>query len=194
MVSPPDSEVVNLVAELRAAALRPEHLTSSATLLRLRQIMRRRLGHGDPMRAIMDSEDLAQSALLDLVQAIDRFRGTTWTELASFAAAIARRRLQAEARHSKAQRRNGHPEKEAGDAGTARSPLGTPSQIAASAEDRARLLANIQLLPHEEKHMLEQLLAGLSYAEIAAETGLTEVALRKRASRAMQSLAARWAH
>lgn len=68
----------------------------------------------------------------------------------------------------------------------------TPSRHAAAREELARLQSVLQTLDEEKREVIVMSrLVGLSHAEIAAELGKSEVAVRKLLSRALAELADR---
>ena len=59
----------------------------------------------------------------------------------------------------------------------------TPLDRVLEADSRRRLLAALELLPADCRDLWRQILAGLSYQQISAQTGVAEGALRVRAHR-----------
>src|SRR5436190_13889523 len=77
-----------LLSEIRRAAATPGAQVLIAWLPRLRAMARQHLPSQSPLRAGLDSEDLLQEGLLQLVRNVDRFRGSTWAEFLAFVHAI----------------------------------------------------------------------------------------------------------
>lgn len=154
---------------------------------RIQHYARASLPRGDRLRLEMDSEDLAQDALLKLIRVVHRFRGNTWAEFFAFVRSVTAREKISRAREQAR--------------GSAREPLetptpspdgATPSLILSRREERARLEALIDSLPEAYRIPLRLRLEEKSYAEIGRLLGLTETAARKRVSRALAQLRARW--
>lgn len=156
---------------------------------RMHALAHARLGRGDRLRLALDSEDLAQSALFDLVRNVHYFRGTTWAEFFAFADKVLQRRRADLARHLNRRRRNG----DIADLDVREQAAPEPSvPRAETAEHAARARALVGELPSSLRAPLELRLAGMDYEVIGERLGLTSVTVRKRVSRALSELRRRW--
>ncbi len=156
---------------------------------RVHALAHARLGRGDRLRLALDSEDLAQSALFDLVRNVRYFRGTTWAEFFAFTEKVLQRRRADLARHLNRQRRNGTIADV--DVGEQAAPEPATSGPEVS-EQAVRARALVAELPTALRAPLELRLAGMDYEVIGARLGLTLVTVRKRVSRALAELRRRW--
>ena len=186
---PPDLE--QLLAELRAARSEP-----SALLRRfcshLHQMARKHLPAGDALRRVLDSEDLAQETLLELIRGIDRFTGTSWNEFFAFARAVLTQRAAEHGRHWRRGKRDPRRLEPLPDAGLPGDGTPTPSRVAITGEDRSRAEALMADLPEPLRAALLLRLSGLDYVLVAARLGISDVAARQRVSRALAWLKAHW--
>jgi RNA polymerase sigma-70 factor (ECF subfamily) len=182
-----------LVRALRGARADLGSMMQSDVLRRVRSLCSQRLGAGDRLRGAMDSEDLTQDVLLDLIAAIEEFRGTSWQEFFAFVDALVGRRKVQHSRKLGAAKRGGFaaPETLPTEGGVASA--ASPSGIAAGDEERERAMRLLESLPEDERQPIQwRLLEELSYAEIAHRLGLSEEAARKRVSRGLRRLKERW--
>ncbi len=179
-----------LLDELARAADNPGGGDLMAGLAaRVHALAHARLGRADRLRIALDSADLAQSALLDLVRNVRYFRGTTWAEFSAFVEKVLLRRRADLARHLNRQRRNGSMEDV--DVATQAAPDITVLGLA-TAERAARARALVADLSSDLRVPLELRLAGEDYEAIGSQLGLTPATVRKRVSRALVELRRRW--
>lgn len=191
MTAPPDLE--HLLHALRGARIDLSKVLQDDLLRRVRALCSQRLGAGDRLRASMDSEDLSQDVLLDLIDASGEFRGQTWKEFFAFVDALVGRRKVQHARRLGAAKRGGFAAPEALPTEGGAAPAGTPSHVAAQEEERERAKQLLDLLPDEERLPIQwRLLEELSYAEIGERLGISEEAARQRVSRGLKRLKDRW--
>jgi RNA polymerase sigma-70 factor (ECF subfamily) len=191
MTAPEDLE--QLVSALRGARADLGSMMQSEMLRRVRSLCSQRLGNGDRLRGAMDSEDLTQDVLLDLVVAIGEFRGSSWQEFFAFVDALVGRRKVQHSRKLGAAKRGGLAAPEALPAEGGVGPAKTPSRIAARDEESERARRLLEALPEEERLPIQwRLLEELSYEEIARRLRLSEEAARKRVSRGLRRLKERW--
>lgn len=159
---------------------------------RLRAMASRDLKPGDQLRRVMDSEDVAEDALLDLVVALPSFRGSTWPEFLGFAEAILRRRVINHARHHHAAIRDVARQEPLPAAEPPHVATPTPSDAAARGESRQRIMTLVEGLPEVYRAVVRLRLDGQDYSAIAAALGIAEPAARQRMSRALDLLKERW--
>ncbi|MBK9383719.1 MAG: sigma-70 family RNA polymerase sigma factor [Planctomycetes bacterium] len=191
MTAPEDLE--QLVRALRGVRSDLGSLMQSEVLRRVRSLCSQRLGAGDRLRGAMDSEDLTQDVLLDLIAAIEEFRGESWPEFFAFVDALLGRRKVQHSRRLGARKRGGFAEPEALPTEGGAAPAASPSGLAAEDEERERARRLLESLPEEERRPIQwRLLEELSYAEIAQRLGLSEEAARQRVSRGLRRLKERW--
>lgn len=160
-------------------------------MAQLRQQARRSLPAHAPMRRTMDSEDLVMDTVLDLIHAVDDFRGRTWGEFFAFAAAVQQRRAQNHGRRARVRRDE---LRASVDPNREELPGSEPSPSfdLGRQEDRDRLLRLIDELPADYRQALRLRLAGMDNATIATTLGLREDAARQRIARALAMLKAKW--
>jgi RNA polymerase sigma factor (sigma-70 family) len=149
-----------------------------------------RLGKNDLLRQALDSEDLAQDALVQLIQHVERFRGTTWREFFAFVISILAQRKTDLARFHTREKRTVDRVELANREGD-RSPA-APSVIVSHGEDRDRLRALVGGLPESLRWALELRLDGMGYDEIGAAAEISTANARQRVSRALGILKQRW--
>ena len=178
-----------LLGELRSARTD----TTAAALFtlwpRLRAMSRRHLPAHSALRAGLDSEDLTQDGLLQLVQNVDRFRGTSWPEFLAFVHAILAQKKGQHVRRQavrRAELATGSPSDEV----AADTP--TPSVDAMAAEDRHRLRELVGALPEPYRTAVRLRLEGFDNAAVALQLGIGRDAVRQRLSRAVKLLQERW--
>lgn len=170
---------------------RPGHHGAAllALVARLRAMARRHLPQQSPLRAGLDSEDLAQEGILQIVRHVDRFRGSTWPEFLAFVHAIlVQKSGQAARRH--AVRRAEFAATVASDQLAA--DRATPSVDAAAAEERQRLRSLVAALPEPYRAAVQLRLEGFDNLAIAARLGISGDATRQRLSRAVKLLQEQW--
>ncbi|MBK9386705.1 MAG: sigma-70 family RNA polymerase sigma factor [Planctomycetes bacterium] len=191
MTTPADLD--QLVRALREARRDLGALLQDELLRRVRALCSQRLASGDRLRGSMDSEDLTQDVLIDLIDAIEEFRGRSWQEFFAFVDALVGRRKVQHARRLGAAKRGGFAAPAALPSEVGANPSGTPSRAAANAEERERAGQLLAGLPEEERLPIQwRLMEELSYAEIAARLGISEEAARQRVSRGLRRLKERW--
>jgi len=154
---------------------------------RIQHYARASLPRGDALRLEMDSEDLAQDALLKLIRVVHLFRGRSWAEFFAFV-----RRVTAREKVDRAREQARGPEREPFEGPPPDRSGATPSLILSRREERARLKALIESLPEPYRAPLQLRLEEHSYSEIGRRLGLGEAAARKRVSRALEMLRAFW--
>lgn len=175
---------------MRALGVAPTVGALGEFLPRLRQMARRHLPAESAVRSLIDSEDLLQEGLMQLVRNVGQFRGATWPEFLAFVHAVLAQKKQQQARRQ--QVRAGEfdaapPEQESLPSGQA-----TPSVDAMAQEDRLRLQKLIAALAEPYRTPLRLRLEGLDNDEIARRLGISADALRQRLSRAVRMLQERW--
>lgn len=150
---------------------------------------RRHLTAGSALRAMIDSEDLLQEGLLQLVRTADQFRGGTWPEFLAFVhAVLAQKKVQQVRRHQV--RANEFRDNVPNEDVPAVQP--TPSVDMMAQEDRARLRQLIAGLAEPYRTTLQLRLEGVENQDLAQRLGITPEALRQRLSRAVRMLQERW--
>lgn len=185
----PPADLQQLLDEMRRARHEPGDGTLIAWLPRLRAMARRHLPPHSPLRVGIDSEDLLQEGLLQLLRALDDFRGTTWPQFLAFVHAILSQKAVQQARRHAVREAEFAP---AADCADLAGSVPTPSVDAMGAEDRARLRMMIERLPPTYRETLALRLTGLDNEQIAARLGLSLEALRQRLSRAVKLLQESW--
>jgi RNA polymerase sigma-70 factor, ECF subfamily len=175
-------------------ALRQAH-TSLDDPLVLHRLMKRiqgecqrRLGSRDRLRRVMDSQDLGQNVLFELVRSIDDFRGEDWESFLGFVRRIIDNRIKGAARRATAARRDLEREARASEAPELRFRGAGPHTQNADREDATRLRQLVGELPDDYRQVMTLRFEGHDYAEIARQLDLTEPAVRKRFSRALNML------
>jgi len=132
-----------------------------------------------------------QDTVMDLMEAVHRFRGTTWPEFLAFANAVLAQRASHQRRRAQVRAgelsplTNTSEEELPGNSAT-------PSVDAAHLEDKAKLGRLIDALPGDYRKVLRLRLEGLDGPAIAAQLGLGEDAVRQRLSRALAMLRQNW--
>lgn len=155
----------------------------------IRRVVRIHL-RDDRMRRVLDSIDICQSVLASFFvrTALGQFELETPEQLLSLLATIARNKLTNQANRLRAQRRDIRRDAEMGDdAGAAVDQASDPSEQASAREILDKVRAG---LDPEERHLAEQRALGRPWKEIAAELGGTDVALRKKLTRALNRVMA----
>lgn len=158
-------------------------------MTRLRRIARSRLPIRSALRIGLDSEDLSQEGVVQLIANLDRFRGTTMAEFLSFAKAIISQQVVRQARWQGVRRA----ELERGpDVSEQPAATDSPSANVMSDEAKQKLRRLVGSLREEYRDPLLLRLEGLSNADIAARLALREDLVRKRLSRALKELHGKW--
>lgn len=182
-------DLQQLVDAMRALGAAPTAGALGEFLPRLRQMARRHLPPESAVRALIDSEDLLQEGLLQLVRNVDQFRGASWPEFLAFVHAILAQKKQQQARRHqvRAGEFDASPPHE-----SLPSAQSTPSVDAMAQEDRMRLRNLIGALAEPYRTTLQLRLEGLDNDELARRLGISGEALRQRLSRAVRMLQERW--
>lgn len=157
----------------------------------LRLKARRGLPATAPLRRQIDSEDLVQDTVVDLMEAVHRFRGSTWPEFLAFANAVLAQRTTHQRRRAQVRAAELSPAQNTSEEelpGT----TATPSVDAAHLEDKAKLARLIDALPADHRRVLRLRLEGLDGPAIAQRLELGEDAVRQRLSRALAMLRQNW--
>jgi len=184
------SDLQDLLDLLHSKSLNEQPEQLLALRRRIWDLAQYQLPTTDPLRREIDSEDLAQLTLLQLVRNGNSFRGTTWEEFFAFVSTIVAQQKVDLARHYTRDKRirDDHTLTEH----TLERTPPTPSTILTREEDRERLRALILELPPSLRAALEHRLAGRDYAEIAEREQATVESVRQRISRALRVLRERW--
>jgi RNA polymerase sigma-70 factor (ECF subfamily) len=180
-------DLAALLCDLRSGAARGRGLLDLS--VRLRAMARRHLPGGSPLRFGLDSEDLAQEGLLQLVRHVDRFEGRSWPEFLAFARAVISQKASEAARRQSVRKAERGPSVASVDAAT---PDPTPSVDAMASEDRRRLRELVGTLPEIYRDAMSLRLEGCEIADVARSLDISEPAARKRLSRALQMMKERW--
>lgn len=182
-------DLQQLLAAMRALGAAPDAAALREFLPRLKSMARRHLTAGSALRAMIDSEDLLQEGLLQLVRTADQFRGGTWPEFLAFVhAVLAQKKVQQVRRHQV--RANEFRDNVPNEDVPAVQP--TPSVDMMAQEDRARLRQLIAGLAEPYRTTLQLRLEGVENQDLAQRLGITPEALRQRLSRAVRMLQERW--
>jgi len=147
------------------------------------------LGPMDALRRVLDSEDLAQEALLTLSQHAHLFRGTTWAEFFAFAhAALRQRRVDLLRYHGRDRRRAplGGADHDIEDAQAG------PVTSIVHRDDIERVRTLLAELPSDLGRVARLRMDGHDYESIGLQLDITPTAARKRFSRALEELRRRW--
>lgn len=169
--------------ESAVAILLQQHLPALRAFVRLKA--------GAMLLAKESCSDLAQSVCRDVLENAERFRFGGEPEFRKWLFTVAMRKIADRAEHWRAGKRD--PRREAGfqeDEVRGFAPIWTPSGQAAAREELARVEQGFATLaPEKQEVILMARLMGMSHAQIAAELGKTEVAVRTMLSRALAELA-----
>jgi RNA polymerase sigma factor (sigma-70 family) len=159
--------------------------------------VRQRLG--DRLRARVDTQDIVQNTLLNLLQVMPRFVCHDREHLRSLLARMVENAICAQAHHATAARRDVRREVPAGCAGDTGSVLlldarpasvTQPGVAAENNEMRAWLRLALELLEPEDRNtVFWREFEGASFADVAARLGVAEDAARMRFARALPKLA-----
>lgn len=159
---------------------------------RIRQMAHRQLPPDDRLRMAMDSEDLAQDALLKLVRRAHEFRGSTWSEFLAFVRSVLAREKTDRTRHYARQKRSADQVQARSDDAATSSDNRTPSGVLSTGEDRERLRTLISQLKEPLRTALDLRLEGLDYDRLAERMSISKDNARQRISRALRQLRAMW--
>ncbi len=137
------------------------------------------------LRRVLDSTDICQSVLASFFvrTALGQYEVDSPAQLLNLLATITRNKLTNQANRLRAQRRDIRRETSIHDhAGPFVHPASDPSRQVSARE----ILENvIRGLNEDERYLAEQRSLGRSWPELAAEVGATDVALRKKLTRAL---------
>jgi RNA polymerase sigma-70 factor (ECF subfamily) len=137
------------------------------------------------MRRVLDSMDICQSVLASFFvrTALGQYELDTPEQLLHLLSAITRNKLTNHAHRLRAQRRDVRRDTAIGDdAGLVQDPASDPSEQVSAKE----ILEKVRdRLAEDERYLAEQRALGRGWKEIAAEVGGTDVALRKKLTRAL---------
>ncbi len=185
------AKMLSILREARTSLDDPADL--SVLLVRIHEMCSKKLTGPDNLRRVMDSQDLGQNVLLQLVQAAHLFKGDTWPQFWSFASKIVDNQLVSAARTHRSKKRDmdriraNQPD----DATVTRREPG-PFSIEANADDKKKMLKLVGELREPYKSALEERLAGNDYSVIGKNEGISEEAARKRVSRALALIKEQW--
>lgn len=185
----PPKDLVELQAQLRGLREAGPAELVTGLLPRLRAMVRKHLPPQSPLRLGLDSEDLMQEGLLQLVKQSENFRGNTWPEFLAFVERVLSQKSAQQARRHTVRRREFESQIEAA---TLPSKDPTPSVDASSSEDRRRVQKLVIDLPEPYRAAIQLRLEGLDNQSIAKKLGITDEAVRQRLSRAVKMLQDRW--
>jgi RNA polymerase sigma factor (sigma-70 family) len=154
-----------------------------------------RLKAGPQLLALESTSDLAQSVCRDVLQHMERFRYGGEGAFRKWLFTTALRKIADRYEYYRAAKRDVRRDASTGGDDTileACRGFYTPSRHAAAREELDKLQAVLHALDDEKREVIVlSRLVGLSHAEIAAELGKTEVAVRKLLSRALAEVADR---
>jgi len=139
----------------------------------------------------MDSEDLAQDALLALVRGVHEFRGKTWGEFFAFSRSLIERQKIDLRRHHGREKRTSHAESSQCSSNQALD-TDSPSVLASGKEDRQKLLALLEELPEPKREAMRMRLQSLDYETIADKLEMSPANARQTVSRAIRMLRELW--
>lgn len=182
-------DLKELIAAMRDLGATPPAVALRSFLPRLRQMARHHLPAASAARAMIDSEDLLQEGLLQLVRNIDQFRGASWAEFLAFVHAILAQKKQ---RHLRRHQVRADEFKPAPPHDSLPANLPTPSFGAMAQEDRERLRVLLRTLSEPLQAVLLLRLEGMENGEIAARLAISDDTVRQRLSRAIRMLQERW--
>ncbi len=148
---------------------------------------------GDDLRAKLGASDVVQQAMLDVCRDFETFRGNSEAEFRSWIKRLVQHNLIDTNRSFRQTERRKTSRETPIDQTTQRldfkGDAKTASSILQRRETDEQLLRAISRLPEKHRRIVElRHRDGLSYAEIAAQMGMTEAAARKLWSRTLQSL------
>jgi RNA polymerase sigma-70 factor (ECF subfamily) len=142
------------------------------------------------LRRVLDSMDICQSVLATFFvrTALGEYELETPAQLLNLLASITRHKLTNQANRLLAQKRDLRRDAAADDLqGGAVDPASDPSEQASAKEMLEQIRGR---LAPDERHLAEQRALGRGWKEIAAEVGGTDVALRKKLTRALDRVMA----
>lgn len=142
------------------------------------------------MRRVLDSMDICQSVLASFFvrTALGQYELETPEQMLGLLASIARNKLTNQANRLRAKRRDIRREADTGEeVGMAVDAASDPSEQASAREILEQVRGR---LGDDERHLAEQRALGRSWKEIAEEVGGTDVALRKKLTRALDRVMA----
>lgn len=167
-------------------------------LSRLLEEQKERLSHlaanriGKDLRERIGVSDILQSTFMDILDGLDRFRGTTPDEFSAWATRVLENNIRDKHRFFGAAKRKAN-EPVLSDESAFRWPddrTRTPSAQVATSEDLNRLRRALSTLPPSQRQVIELChLQGRDYEEAAQEMGRTVHALRNLMCRARAALA-----
>jgi len=185
-------ELTRLLALLQGASKDPASTELMELRARIRMMSSKQMPPDDQLRLVMDSEDLAQDALLALVRGVHEFRGNTWSAFFAFSRSLIERQKIDLRRHHGRLKRNLEQATEPARAEDAKLNTDTPSFLVSGKEDRQKLLALLDQLPEPKQQALRLRLQSMDYVSIAKSLGMTQSNARKTVSRAIQMLRDLW--
>ena len=142
------------------------------------------------MRRVLDSMDVCQSVLASFFvrTALGQYELDTPEQLLSLLTSITRNKLTNQVNRLKAKRRDIRRDADVGDeVGVAVDQASDPSEQASAKEILEKVRSR---LDDEERYLAEQRALGRGWKEIAEELGATDVALRKKLTRALNRVMA----
>ena len=186
VMSNDDDELLReLVRDLRDCKARADSAGLLDLMVKLRAIARRHLPPKSVLRLGFDSEDLAQEGIAHLIANIERFRGSTLKEFFAFVTAVISQQAARQARWQGVRKGEiGSSEDAADHASDSR----TASANVVGREDVQRLMELVDKLDEPYRSTLLMMMRGRTNAEIAAALDIREDLVRKRLSRALQTL------
>ena len=165
-------------------------------LSRLQAFVRLRMGR--LLSAKESSIDIVQSSLREVLQRAERDSGQSDTQFRHAVYRAAEYKILQRARYYRAQKRDAAREQPAPAAGDTREGLGaleclaslhTPSQLASAREQEEKLARAFAKLSKDYQDVIVlSRVIGMGHAEIAAEMGRSEIAVRTLLSRALVKL------
>lgn len=150
----------------------------------IRRVVRIHL-HDGRMRRVLDSMDICQSVMASFFvrTALGQYELDTPEQLVKLLTTIARNKLTNQVNHLRAQRRDIRRDADApDDPGLAVDQASDPSEQVAAKEILEKVRGR---LADDERFLAEQRALGRGWQEIASEIGGTDVALRKKLTRAL---------
>jgi RNA polymerase sigma factor (sigma-70 family) len=157
----------------------------------IRRQCSRKLGPGDPLRQVIDSQDLGQDVIMALVKTGGDFKSKNWHEFWMYISRIIDNKILTHARRFRSQKRDLGRLTDMDistrvDVPTDRAP--GPTTASANREEMEAMEKQIEDLPTNCRQALRLRLDGASYEEIARSQGITQDGARKRISRALAML------
>lgn len=150
----------------------------------IRRWARSYLTPNDRLRRFIDSDDLCQDVILEIVRGRSNFRGRSMREFFGWADTIMRRRVADRARDV-----DGMPDAAADVAdesvvGRTRS----PTSVAAENDEKERMHERVLGLPEPYRSVIDLKLRGMDHPEIATRLGISPENSRQRYLRALEML------